>query len=185
MSKEVVEEKINWPLWIALAIVVNALANIAQGVLGMQGGYFGCIYSIGTISIPFSLPVLALMLPMFAYMAKFVGKSKLSISTLATLYVIGLISSLSIGNFNGTYYSWPVGSVSRVWRSVPELRDALSKLWWVVPESAVLPTWGPGGPVDWAAWLPAIIYTILLHFIVFLLVSAQMIFLRRRWIEIE
>ncbi|MBS7612934.1 hypothetical protein KEJ48_01610 [Candidatus Bathyarchaeota archaeon] len=39
MSKEVVEEKINWPLWIALAIVVNALANIAQGVLGMQGGY--------------------------------------------------------------------------------------------------------------------------------------------------
>ncbi|MBS7612935.1 hypothetical protein KEJ48_01615 [Candidatus Bathyarchaeota archaeon] len=75
--------------------------------------------------------------------------------------------------------------MSRVWRSVPELRDALSKLWWVVPESAVLPTWGPGGPVDWAAWLPAIIYTILLHFIVFLLVSAQMIFLRRRWIEIE
>lgn len=112
MSKEVVEEEINWPLWIVVAIIVNVLANIAQGVLGMQGGYFGCIYSVGTIFIPFSLPVLALMLPMFAYMAKFVGKSKLSINTLATLYVIGLISSLSIDNFNGTYYSWPVGSVS-------------------------------------------------------------------------
>jgi hypothetical protein len=186
MSEKVIEiEKINWPLWIIVIIIVNVLANLAQGVLGTQGQFFGCIYSVGTISIPFSLPALALILPLLAYPVKFVSRSGLKTTTLVSLYVIGLVSSLVIGNFNGTYYSWPVGSVSRVWRSIPEVRNAMSKLWWVAPEAAVLPTWTAGGPVDWSAWLPAMLYVILLHYIAFLLNSSQMIILRRRWIDIE
>ncbi|MBS7618541.1 hypothetical protein KEJ25_08110 [Candidatus Bathyarchaeota archaeon] len=139
MSKEVFEEKVNWPILIVLAIIVNIVANLAQGVLGIQGGYFGCIYSMGIASIPFTMPTLALILPMLAFLTKFTGK-KLTPTTLAALYVMGLVSSLSIGNFNDAYYSWPVGSSSRVWRAIPEVRNVMSTLWWVPPEAAVAPT---------------------------------------------
>jgi hypothetical protein len=185
MSKEEVRvEKLNWPLLIVLAIIVNVIANLAQGVLGIQGGYFGCIYSMGIASIPFTMPTLALILPMLAYLTKFAGK-KLTPTTLAALYVMGLVSSLSIGNFNDAYYSWPVGSSSRVWRAIPEVRDVMKTLWWVPPEAAVVPTWGRGGPVDWAAWFPAMLYVFLFHFIILIYSSAEMAILRRRWIEIE
>ncbi|RLI26842.1 hypothetical protein DRO58_05255 [Candidatus Bathyarchaeota archaeon] len=184
MAEERVEEKINWPLWILLAVIVNVLANLAQGVLGVQGQFFGCIYSMGIVSIPFTLPTLALMLPMLAFPLRFL-KGRLSTTSLAALYILGLVSSMSIGNFNDAYYSWPVGSSSRVWRAIPEVRDAMSKLWWVPPESALLPTWTTGGPVDWGAWLPAMLYVFLFHFIILIMTSAQMVILRRRWIEIE
>jgi hypothetical protein len=174
MSKEEVRvEKLNWPLLIVLAIIVNVLANLAQGVLGMQGGYFGCIYSMGFASIPFSMPTLALLIPLLAYPIKFVGKTRLSATTLASLYVMGLVSSFSIGNFNDQYYSWPVGSVSRVWRAIPAVRDVMKTLWWVPPEAAVVPTWGRGGPVDWAAWFPAMLYVCLFHFIILIYSSAD------------
>ena len=184
MAEERVEEKINWPFWILLAVIANVLANLAQGVLGTQGGYFGCIYSMGIASIPFTMPTLALMLPLLAFPFRFL-KGRLSTTSLAALYILGLVSSLAIGNFNDAYYSWPVGSSSRVWRAIPEVRDAMSKLWWVPPESAVLPTWGAGGPVDWGAWFPAMLYVFLFHFIILIMTSAQMVILRRRWIEIE
>jgi hypothetical protein len=178
-------EKLNWPLLIVLAIIVNVIANLAQGVLGIQGGYFGCIYSMGFASIPFSMPTLALVLPMLAYLTKFIGKTRLSVTTLATLYVVGLVSSFSIGNFNDQYYSWPVGSSSRVWRAIPAVRDVMKTLWWVPPEAAVATTWGKGGPVDWAAWFPAMLYVCLFHWLIFLMTSPMMIILRRRWIEVE
>jgi hypothetical protein len=184
MSEKVIE-KINWPLWILVIIIVNILANLAQGILGAQGGYYGCLFSMGIVCMPFTIPTLAVVLPMLLYLGKLTGKARFSSTTLATLYIIGLVSSYTIGNFNDAYYSWPVGSVSRVWRSIPAVRDAMKTLWWVPPEAAIAPTWGAGGPVDWAAWFPAMLYVCLFHWILFAICSPQMIILRRRWIEVE
>ncbi len=179
MSKEVVEEKINWPLWIALAIVVNVLANVAQVVLNIQGGAFGCLYTMGISSIPFTVPTLALILPMLAYLVKFVGKVRISTSSLIYLYTIGLVSSPAIATTANAARS-PVGFAGKVWRSEPAIRDVMSKSWWVPPEAAVAPTWGAGGPVDWNAWIPPILYIFLIHLIVFIMASSQMCILRRR-----
>jgi len=184
MSREVVEEKVNWPLWVILAIVVNILANVAQVVLNIQGGAFGCLYTMGISSIPFTVPTLALILPMFAYFIKFTGKVRISTSSLVYLYILGLVSSPAIATTANAARS-PVGFASKVWRSEPAIRDVMSKSWWVPPESAVAPTWGAGGPVDWNAWIPPILFIFIFHLIVFIVASSQMCILRRRWIEVE
>jgi len=183
MSERVIE-KVNWPLWILVAIVVNVLANIAQAVLNVQGGAFGCLYTMGISSIPFTMPTLALILPLLAYLIKFVGKTKLSTSSLIYLYILGLVSSPAIATTANAARS-PVGFASKVWRSELAIQEAMRTLWWVPPESAVAPTWGAGGPVDWITWLPAMLYIFLFHLIVFIMVSSQMAILRRRWIEVE
>jgi hypothetical protein len=186
MSEKVIEiEKINWPLWILVIIIVNVLANLAQGILGAQGQFFGCIYSVGTISIPFTIYPLALILPLGLLPLKIARKSELHTSVLVYLYTIGFASSMAIGLF-WYYIFWPVGTAISVWMTAePAVRDAMSKLWWVPPESHIRVVIGPGGPVDWVAWFPAASFTFLLYFIMFILGLSQMSLLRRRWIEVE
>ena len=123
MSEKAIE-KINWPLWILVAIVVNVVANIAQAVLNVQGGAFGCLYTMGISSIPFTMPTLTLILPLLAYFIKFVGKIKLSTSSLVYLYILGLVSSPAIATTANAARS-PVGFASKVWRSEPAIQEAM------------------------------------------------------------
>jgi len=185
MSEKVIE-KINWPLWIIVIIIINILANLGTGILGILGQFYGCIYTLGIGYGSFALPTLALILPLLLYPFTYFGKRKVNLETLARLILIGLISSLAIGNFNDNYMSWPVGSAARVYVSIPEVRDAMIKLWWVPPESAVFPAIRIGGVApDWGAWIPGITYVVLFYLLFFLLNSSLMMIFRHQFIDVE
>ncbi|MBO3803915.1 MAG: hypothetical protein JTT11_08640 [Candidatus Brockarchaeota archaeon] len=184
MTVEVKAEKVNWPVWIVFIFVLNLLANMISGTVGILGQFFGCIYGLGPVSIPFTMPVLALILPILTYPLGFLGQ-KFSKTTLARLYVVGLVSSMAIGNFNDAWMSWPVGSSNRVWASPPEYLEVLRTLWWVPPRETVLRMRTGGVAPDFAAWFPAIMYCILFQSCFFILSSGLMLLFRRRWIEVE
>jgi len=184
MAQEVKIEKANWPLWIIGIFVLNLLANMISGTIGLAGQFFGCIYGLGPVSIPFTMPALALVLPILALPVSLLGV-KLSKTTLARLYVVGLVSSMAIGNFNDAWMSWPVGSANRVWASQADWLAPLSTLWWVPPREAVM-VMRPGGVTpDFGAWMPAMMYCILFQGSFFILSSGLMLLFRRRWLEVE
>lgn len=183
-TTEVKAEKVNWPVWIVFIFVLNLVANMISGTVGILGQFFGCIYGLGPVSIPFTMPVLALVLPILSYPLGFLGQ-KFSKTTLARLYIVGLVSSMAIGNFNDAWMSWPVGSANRVWASQADWLASLQTLWWVPPREAVL-RMRPGGVApDFAAWFPAIMYCILFQSCFFILSSGLMLLFRRRWLEVE
>jgi hypothetical protein len=103
--------KVNWPLWIAFIILLELIVNPIIGILHMSG--VACIYGLGTICIPFAMPVLAMMLPLIASLT---GKFRKSETTLAMLYLIGLITSMSMAESH-TWLAMPSGRAQKIWFS--------------------------------------------------------------------
>jgi hypothetical protein len=172
--------KINWPLWIAFIILLELIVNPIIGILHMSG--VACIYGLGTICIPFAMPVLAMMLPLIASLT---GKFKKSETTLAMLYLIGLITSMSMAESH-TWLAMPSGRAQKIWFSSDEIQAALIGNWWTVPREIALAlratgTWN----INWGAWAPAIAFWTIYHFAYFLLGSSLMLLFRKRWIDVE
>lgn len=185
MSRETVTEtKLNWALWIPIIFVIGVVTNILQGITGV-GGY-GCIYGLSTVSIPFSMPVLMLLLPMLTYPLTLRGR-KISQSTLGRLCVVGLLTSMTMGQFTGTggWNSVPWGYVSRVYYSASEISNILTPMWYIAPYSAVVSMRIGGTLPDWGAWAGTSIFYILYQVAYFLIGTSLMMLLRRRWIEVE
>jgi len=182
MAREVVE-KINWPLWIAVIVLLSLVVNIVNGVLYVSG--IACIYGLGTVCIPATMPVLAMLLPLAASLT---GKFTKNTQALTRLYLIGLITSMFMANAGGMsgWMALPVGYSCRIWFSSEDIQRALVENWWTVPREVIMIVKGTGTwNINWGAWAPAIAFWTIYHFAYFLLGSSLMLLFRRRWIEVE
>jgi hypothetical protein len=187
MAEVLEKEKLNWPVWIFLIFIVSIIANLAQGPIGVGGAgmNLGCIYGIGTVCIPFSLPVLMLMLPMLAFPLKLTGRH-VSGSTLCKLSIVGMTASLGMNLFGaGGWGSWPMGFASRTYMSEASTRELFAGLWWLPPTSAVINMRTGGMPVELGAWVGNMLWYTLFHFSFFLVGLSIMMLFRHRWIDVE
>jgi len=104
------------------------------------------------------------------------------------LFLIGFIMSLSMGKGGGVA-SWaaqPVGYSCKVWFSSDEVKAAMAKDWWLVPEEVAMLTRGAGTwNINWLAWTPAIVFWTSFHLVYFLLGSSLVLLFRQRWVEVE
>jgi len=181
MGEKAIEiEKINWPLWIITIFVITILTFLGQAAISVTGMPFACTFNLAASGWPFVIPLPLLLMLIFTYIPTYMGR-KVRITTIAYLFIITYI----IACVNWPMGIFPVGYASRAWKSEPAIREAMSKLWWMPPESVVAPVWGRGGPVDWAAWTPAMLWFFLNNFIALLMGSAMVTMLRRQWIDIE
>ncbi len=182
LEKEAVAEgKIRWALWIPAIAALGFVMNTIQGLTHM-GGY-GCIYGLGTVSIPFSMPILMLLLPLFLSPLTFGGRIKISKTTLGRLCIVGLLTTYTI---NATaYVKEPWGFINRVYYSAADIRDLWVPMWYTASYEAVVRTRLGGVLPDWGAWAGSAIWYILYQTAYFLLGSSLMMLLRRRWIEVE
>jgi len=179
------EPRMNWILWVPMIVLIGVVTNILHGIAGV-GGY-GCIYGLATVSIPFSMPVLMLLIPLFTYPLTLGGRRKLSPITMGRLCIVGLLTSMTMCQFGGTggWNSVPWGYVSRVYYSNAEIKDLLSPMWYIAPYDAVVRMRVGGSLPDWGAWSGTALFYILYQVSYFLLGSSLMMLFRRRWIEVE
>jgi len=177
--------RIRWFLWIPLIIILGLVTNIMQGIAGI-GGY-GCIYGLGTVSIPFSMPVLMLLLPMLTYALTLGGRIKIQPTTLGCLCIVGLMTSMTMGQYGGIggWNTTPWGYINRVYYSNDDIMKVLVPMWYVAPYEAVVSMRIGGSMPDWGAWSGPMVFYILYQVAYFLLGSSLMMLLRRRWIEVE
>jgi len=186
-SEKVAEEikGVRWVYWAILVAVVAIIANLAEGILAMLGGYFVCVHSLSDVFMPFTIAPLAAFLPMLAFPLTASKRFKISPATLARVYLIGLIVAYTIGNSTDVWKSVPAGHSLRVYYTSGQLRELLSSLWFVPPESAIAPMIVGHTTPDWSAWAPAMFASFSYYFVFFLSSLSLVLLLRRRVIDIE
>ncbi|MBS7618249.1 hypothetical protein KEJ25_06575, partial [Candidatus Bathyarchaeota archaeon] len=115
--------------------------NIVNGVLYVSG--IACIYGFGTVCIPATMPVLAMLLPLAASLT---GRFTKSTQSLVRLYLVGLITSMFMANAGGMsgWMALPVGYSCRIWFSSEEIRRTLMENWWTVPREVIMIVKGAG-----------------------------------------
>jgi len=188
MSAEIKEEVkgMGWLPWICLTAVLSVVFNIVHGMAGVGG--WGCIYGLGTISLPFSLPVLMLVLPMLAYPITLTKRFKEPTVNLARLSIIGLMVSMTMSHYGGTaaWNSVPAGYINRIYDySSMEVESLLSRMWFVPPRDVVRAMRIGGIMPDWGAWSGAMFFVFAFQFSFFVLGLGLMSLFRYRWIEVE
>lgn len=185
MEKAVPEVKVRWAFWIPFIVVLGIVTNVMQGIAGI-GGY-GCIYGLSTVSIPFSMPVLMLLIPLLAYPLSLVRRLKVQQTALGLLCIVGLLTSMTMCQYGGTggWNSVPWGYVNRVYYSEADIKGLLAPMWYIAPYDAVVRMRVGGSMPDWGAWAGTSIFYILYQSAYFLLGSSLMLLLRRRWIDVE
>jgi hypothetical protein len=183
MSEKVIE-KINWPLWIAFIVLLSIIVNIANGVLYVSG--IACIYGLGTISMPASMPILAMLLPLAASLT---GRFRKNVQSLAQLYLVGLVTSMFLANAGGMsgWMALPVGYTYRFSVAAQSAEWAVMRdTWFFVPIEVTRVVKGTGTwDINWAGWAPGIAFWTIYHFVYFLLGSSLMLLFRKRWIDVE
>jgi len=183
-SSEKAIEKVNWPFWIAFIVLLSIIVNIANGVLYVSG--IACIYGLGTINMPATMPILAMLLPLAASLT---GKFTKNTQVLARLYLVGLITSMFMANAGGMsgWLALPVGYTYRFSVAAMDPQwSVMRETWFFVPieVTRVVKTAGTWN-INWAGWAPAIAFWTIYHFVYFLLGSSLMLLFRRRWIDVE
>jgi hypothetical protein len=176
---------IHWVYWAAVVAVVAIIANLSTGILGIMGGFFGCIYGLSDVFMPFTIAPLAALLPLLAYPFVATKRLKVSLATLARLYLVGLVVAYTIGNWTDVWKSIPVGNSLRVLNTPGQLGELLRSLWFVPPMRVLVPLAAGNVVTDWGAWAPAIIFSFLYGLAFFLPSLSLSLLFRRRWIDIE
>ena len=187
-SEKVEEVKgVHWVYWAIVVAIVALIANTSQGIMAAMGGtHFACIYGWSDVFMPFTIAPLAAFLPLLTYpLSKLIKRFSLSVTSLAFLYVIGLIIAYTIGNWVDVWMSIPAGNILRVHFSSEQLKSILQTLWFMPPERAIVPLIAGNATPDWIAWTPALVASFLYGLVFFLPSLSITLLFRRRWIDIE
>jgi hypothetical protein len=179
-------KRIYWAPLLALTVILSFIGTLLTGLCGVTGGVgFACTFNIGVYSRPIYVASLSVLLPLFIYPVSKL-KTKLSPSTLAGLYTVGLVASLyGIGHYEA-FALYPVGFTRTYLYSSPDLRTLMESWWWVPPAEAITGmARGVGIAIDWAAWGPTILFWTIYLYVFFFFTSSVMLVFRRRWIDVE
>ncbi|MEM3605091.1 MAG: hypothetical protein QXU47_06265 [Candidatus Bathyarchaeia archaeon] len=87
MGKEVVEERINWPLWIITIFVITILTFLGQAAISTTCMPFACSFNLAAYDWPFVIPLPLLLVLMRTYISTLMGR-KISITSLIYLFVV-------------------------------------------------------------------------------------------------
>jgi len=170
-------KKIRVP-WIKLLVIV-VLFTLFNRFLSMIAGdlAFGVAWSGGWLKGPFTihafLLIIASMIPSLS--------RRISMTTLTLLYVAMMMAIANSSSW-GTYNIMSSALDCRI--AKPEVESIIPE-WWIPPKEAAMPALLGGGGLRLDVWMPTFVTWIGIPIICFLMFTAMMSIVRRRWVEIE
>ncbi len=183
-EEKVAEEKIRWIPLLLMAAILTFIGTVAIALNGSVGQVFMCRYAWGTFSKTMAVPIMGVIIVLLAYPLKVLGL-KVSTSTLATLFIVGMVVAYyGIGNYE-TFACWPPGFARTVLQSPADQRELMSTWWWQPPYEVVERITTGGFATDWGAWAGSIAFWSLYLLVFFALGSSLMLLFRRRWLDVE
>jgi hypothetical protein len=185
-STEVKAEKIQWIPLVILAFALSIAGTCATALNGIVGSVFSCKYNWGVYSRPTYLATFSLVLPMLLSLVLYPFRSRIkaSMTTMVSLYTVGLVASYSLGHYE-TFALIPTGFTSLLVYT-PEPVRSLMQSWWWVPPYDIVHDFVTGGTVfNWSAWFPTIVFWSAYYLVFIFFSSTMMLLFRRRWIDVE
>ncbi len=176
MTKEVIEEKIPWIPLMALAALLSFLAISTWRLLLPLGGNWQCFFNLGATRVSL-IPIYPFILLWLAY--PFIKKRRMSLQTLAYLYIVGLVSSYTLG---AAYLDFCI-TLTRI-RLYDTLR-LLEGLWWQPSVEVVSAMVRGGVATNWVEWGPVVFVMSLLYISFWFFTSSITLIFRRSWIDID
>lgn len=183
-EEKIAAEKVNWIGLAVLTAVLTFVGTIAIALNGSVGQVFMCRYAWGTFNKTLGVPFMGVIILLLTYPLKMLGL-KLKTSTIATLFIVGMVVAYyGIGNYE-TYACWPPGFARTILQSPEEQRLMMSTWWWQPPYEVVRLITTGGAATDWGAWSGSIAFWSLYLLVFFALGSSLMLLFRRRWLDVE
>jgi len=165
-----------------LTLFLSIAGTIAVAMNGAVGQAFMCSFNWGVYSRPVYLATFSIILPMLLFPLRKI--SKISTSTLVSLYTTGLVVSYTLGHYE-TFALIPTGFTRTLVSTTEPVRSLMQSWWWVPPYDAVEKMISGGYPTDWSVWMPTVFFWSAYYLVFFFLSASLMLLFRRRWIDIE
>lgn len=176
VNEKSVGEKVPWAPFIALTALLSFLAMATWRLLLPLGGNWHCFFNLGATRVVF-IPIYPFILLWLAY--PFVKRRIISPQTLVYLYVVGLVSSYTLG---AAYLDFCV-TLTRI--RLYDTLGLLEGLWWQ-PSVEVIKAMIRGGiATNWIEWGPVVFVMSLLYISLWFFTSSITLIFRRSWIEID
>jgi hypothetical protein len=170
-------EEISWATVITVTIILAIVESVATLLTASSPIKMRYMWGIqgGSTLLPFN----AIFLPSIVYVLFRLFKRQPSALYLAYLFTIGMMVSHAIPH--GWMEQYP--TLFAAFRAVDTYN--VLDVWWIPPKSVCVSLIAGGTSINWAEWVPSIVYWTVHFTIIYFLFSSIVIIFRRLWVDVE